>query len=43
MTNFSDISVDPLYLTALASLGMSVPATGSLDCRSEKGLILQCS
>jgi len=26
MTNFSDISVDPLYLTALASLGSSVPA-----------------
>ena len=26
MTNFSDISADPLYLTALASLGSSVPA-----------------
>ncbi len=26
MTNFSDISADPLYLTALASLGASVPA-----------------
>ena len=26
MTNFSDISTDPLYLTALASLGPSVPA-----------------
>ena len=26
MTNFSDITADPLYLTALASLGASVPA-----------------
>ena len=26
MTNFSDISADPLYLTALASLGANVPA-----------------
>ena len=26
MTNFSDISADPLYLTALASLGPNVPA-----------------
>ena len=26
MANFSDISADPLYLTALASLGASVPA-----------------
>ena len=26
MTHFSDISADPLYLTALASLGSSVPA-----------------
>ncbi len=26
MTNFSDISADPLYLTALASLGASAPA-----------------
>ena len=26
MTNFSDISADPLYLTALANLGASVPA-----------------
>ncbi len=26
MTNFSDISADPLYLTALASLGQSLPA-----------------
>jgi hypothetical protein len=25
MTNFSDISTDPLYLSALASLGQSVP------------------
>ena len=26
MTNFSDISADPLYLTALAKLGTLVPA-----------------
>ena len=26
MTNFSDISADPLYLSALASLGTSIPA-----------------
>ncbi len=37
MTNFSDISTDPLYLTALASLGSSVPA--KQQAAPEKGSI----
>ncbi len=37
MTNFSDISADPLYLTALASLGTSVPA--KLTAAPSKGSI----
>ena len=37
MTNFSDISADPLYLTALASLGSSVPA--KLTAAPSKGSI----